>query len=224
MIINERTDSSITELINQATTRMPSHKSTVVDVDKMNMRAQHLGFPTAKGFTSYPVGAQDPEEEQQHEKLLKRSLSDASDRAVKRSMQPKHAVLPLLADLEKEHGELEDEYQKIIEISKDLVRPHTKGVWELYDSGEEVPFLCGLHPPNDEVDEQCCQRLWHDSDHGERTCTRNSSAEWGYMKEDAWTCATCYHTEDTLRGCSKQICPNYNELGRCDRCRPSAPW
>ena len=78
-----------------------------------------------------------------------------------------------------------------------------------------------MRPPNNNEDEACCQRLWHESD--ERICPENATTQWGYMN-DGWTCKDCYHTKDPQRGCSKAICPNYNELGRCERCQPSTPW
>lgn len=159
----------------------------------------------------------DPELEQ----LSKRSLDDDGGRASKRSTRPEDAVLRLLADLLQEHGELDD-CEEIVQISEDLLCPHAEEIWALYDSGAEVPFLCGMRPPNNNEDEACCQRLWHKS--GECICPENATGEWGYMNDGAWTCKDCYHTKDTLRECSKAICPNYNELGRCERCQPSTPW
>ena len=45
----------------------------------------------------------------------------------------------------------------------------------------------------------------------------------GLQVEDDWTCATCATWLIKVPGgyCSKYRCPNYNQEGQCDKCRPS---
>jgi hypothetical protein len=147
----------------------------------------------------------------------------------------REAVLALLNELEEEcRKELKEKAKDTAEepeatlslddiiekaTEKD-VEKHAEEIWELFYANEEIPFLSGLLPPCKGQDHVCNGRIGLT---GEPECTMNAKYDWGVMKieDEAWTCLACYQEQDPETKCSKQSCPNFQEHGQCERCRPS---
>ncbi len=161
----------------------------------------------------------------------------------------REAVLALLRELEKEcQKELEEEakdtaeepaeeepeekpeeepeatlsFDDIIDKATEKdVEKHAEEIWEVFYANEDIPFLCGLLPPCKGQDYVCNGRIGLTGKKGEPECTMNAKYDWGVMKNEAWTCLACYQEQDPETKCSKESCPNFQEFGQCERCRPS---
>lgn len=111
----------------------------------------------------------------------------------------------------------------IMHFANVFLEPFFSAINTLYESNEPPEFLCGLCPPSGGKDgEECGQSL--EFNHGDvdaHECSAKASDTWGCWNEDNWVCYECSVERHSLTGCSKRLCPNYNQLGQCDKCRPS---